>query len=79
MASAALEEYTQLEPREICSLCQILRPRLAGAGTLGRSGFHTTQQMPTDQRRVLVRLATKGDQLINRMASLIELQYQLIE
>ena len=32
-----------------------------------------------DQRRVLVRLAQKGDQLISEMAPLIELQYHYIE
>lgn len=32
-----------------------------------------------DQRRVVVRLAPKGDQLVTEMAPLIDLQYQLIE
>lgn len=76
----ALDEHTELEPREICSLCQILSPSMAGVlARMEETGLIQRSRMPADQRRVLVTLAPEGDQLISRMASLIELQYQHIE
>jgi hypothetical protein len=52
------------------------------AGVLARMeemGLVERKRVATDQRRVQVRLAHKGDQLIDEMAPLIERQYQLIE
>lgn len=76
----ALDEHEQLEPREICELCQILSPSMAGVlARMEELGLVQRQRVATDQRRVQVRLAPKGDQLIDAMAPLIERQYQLIE
>ena len=76
----ALDEHAQLEPREICNLCQILSSSMAGVlARMEEMALIQRSRVSEDQRRVLVRLAPKGDQLIDEMAPLIELQYQQIE
>lgn len=76
----ALDERAQLEPREICDLCQILSSSMAGVlARMEEMGLIQRSRVSGDQRRVLVRLAQKGDQLISEMAPLIELQYHYIE
>ena len=76
----ALDEHAQLEPREICSLCQILSSSMAGVlARMEELALIERQRVPGDQRRVVVRLAFKGDQLVREMAPLIDLQYQHIE
>jgi homoprotocatechuate degradation regulator HpaR len=76
----ALDEHAELEPREICELCQILSSSMAGVlARMEEMGLIQRSRVEADQRRVLVRLAQTGDQLIDEMAPLIELQYQLIE
>jgi homoprotocatechuate degradation regulator HpaR len=76
----ALDEHEQLEPREICDLCQILSPSMAGVlARMEEIGLVARRRVAADQRRVLVRLAPRGDQLIDELAPLIERQYQLIE
>lgn len=76
----ALDEHAQLEPREICDLCQILSSSMAGIlARMEEMGLVQRIRVEADQRRVLVSLAPKGDALIDEMAPLIELQYQYIE
>lgn len=76
----ALDEYSQLEPREICSLCQIHSASMTGVlGRMEELALIQRSRVAGDQRRVVVRLAPKGDQLVNEMAPLIDLQYQQIE
>lgn len=75
-----LDEHAQLEPRELCSLCQIHSASMTGMlARMEELGLVERQRVPGDQRRVLIRLATKGDQLVREMAPLIDLQYQHIE
>jgi homoprotocatechuate degradation regulator HpaR len=76
----ALDEHGQLEPREICALCQILSSSMAGIlARMEEIGFVQRQRVAADHRRVRVSLAPKGDALIDEMAPLIELQYQYLE
>lgn len=76
----ALDEYSQLEPREICALCQILSASMAGVlARMEEMALIQRSRVAGDQRRVVVRLAPKGDQLVSEMAPLIDLQYQHIE
>jgi homoprotocatechuate degradation regulator HpaR len=76
----ALDEHGQLEPREICQLCQILSSSMAGIlARMEETGLVERIRVETDQRRVMVSLAPKGDALIDEMAPLIELQYQYME
>ncbi|MDO8457683.1 MAG: homoprotocatechuate degradation operon regulator HpaR [Burkholderiaceae bacterium] len=76
----ALDEHEQLEPREICDLCQIHSASMAGMlARMDELALVQRSRVAGDQRRVVVRLAPKGDQLVTEMAPLIDLQYQLIE
>ncbi len=76
----ALDQRAELEPREICDLCQILSPSMAGVlARMEQMALIERNRMEGDQRRVLVRLAPKGHALIDEMAPLIELQYRYIE
>jgi len=76
----ALDEHEQLEPRELCELCQILSPSMAGMlARMEEMGLVERSRMAADQRRVMVRLAEKGDRLIDEIAPLIERQYRLME
>lgn len=75
-----LDEHGKLEPREICEMCQILSPSMTGMlNRMEELGLVARQRVPTDQRRVMVRLASRGDVLIDEIAPLIERQYRLIE
>jgi homoprotocatechuate degradation regulator HpaR len=76
----ALDESSQLEPRELCDLCQISSPSMAGillrmenAGLIDRDGIEG------DQRRVIVHLSQKGTKLLDKIGPLIDLQYSYIE
>ncbi|MGF6274299.1 homoprotocatechuate degradation regulator HpaR [Massilia sp. UYP11] len=75
-----LDEHGQLEPREMCELCQILSPSMTGVlSRMEELGLIARQRVAADQRRIWVRLAPKGDKLIDEIAPLIEQQYRLIE
>jgi len=76
----ALDEHAQLEPRELCALCQILSSSMAGIlARMEEIGLVQRVRVEADQRRVLVSLAPKGDALIDDMAPLIESQYRYLE
>ena len=75
-----LGEMEQLEPREICELCHILSPSMTGVlSRMEEMGLVTRTRMPEDQRRVIVRLTRKSEQLVAELGPLIEAQYRVIE
>lgn len=75
-----LSEMEQLEPREICELCHILSPSLTGVlSRMEEMGLVTRSRVPEDQRRVIVRLTPKSEQLVSELGPLIVAQYQIIE
>ena len=75
-----LDEHGQLEPREICTLCQILSPSMTGVlARMEDMQLIRRSRVDGDQRRVLVQLAEKGDQLMAELAPLVEAQYREIE
>lgn len=75
----SLDEHDQLEPREICNLCQIHSASMTGVlARMEALALIQRSRVAGDQRRLVVRLAPKGDQLVRDMAPLIDLQYQLI-
>ncbi len=75
-----LSEYEPLEPREICEICHILSPSLAGVlARMDDLGVVIRSRMPEDQRRVLVRLSPKGETIVAQMAPLVQAQYRLLE
>jgi homoprotocatechuate degradation regulator HpaR len=75
-----LDESGQLEPWEICEMCQILSPSMAGVlARMEEAALVQRTRMPEDQRRVIVRLAPEGERLLGEMAPYIDEQYQNIE
>jgi homoprotocatechuate degradation regulator HpaR len=76
----ALDEHEQLEPRELCELCQILSPSMAGVlARMEEMELVQRERMAQDARRVIVELAPKGDRLFDEIAPLIERQYRMME
>lgn len=76
----AISENDQLEPREICEICQILSPSLTGVLTrMEGMGLVTRTRMEEDQRRLLIRLTPRAEQLVAEMVPLIVEQYRIIE
>ncbi len=76
----AVSENGQLEPREICEICQILSPSLTGVlSRMEDMGLVTRARMAEDQRRVIVRLTARAEQIVAEMAPLIVEQYRIIE
>lgn len=76
----ALDQHPQLEPRQICQLCQIMSSSMAGVlARMEELELIVRVRVSGDQRRVLVSLAPKGDQLIEQIAPLIDVQYRQIE
>lgn len=75
-----LAEMKQLEPRQICELCHILSPSLAGVlSRMEEIDLITRTRFETDQRRVTVRLTPKGEKLVAELGPLIVAQYKVIE
>ncbi|MCF8197462.1 MAG: homoprotocatechuate degradation operon regulator HpaR [Sulfuritalea sp.] len=75
-----LSEREQLEPREICELCQILSPSLAGILTrMEALNLVVRTRFPDDQRRVLVRLSARSEKLVASIMPLVEAQYAYLE
>ncbi|GAA4011186.1 homoprotocatechuate degradation operon regulator HpaR [Actimicrobium antarcticum] len=75
-----LDENEQLEPREMCQLCQITSPSMTGVlARMEEMQLILRSRVSEDQRRIMVRLAKKGDRLMAELAPLIEAQYQHIE
>lgn len=73
-------EHEQLEPRELCEICQILSPSLTGVlSRMEDLALVTRTRMEEDQRRVLVRLTPKAETLVAQIAPLVEAQYHIIE
>lgn len=75
-----LSEMEQLEPREICEHCHILSPSMTGVlSRMEEMGLVSRTRMPEDQRRVIVRLTPKSEQLVAELGPLIVEQYKIIE
>nr|WP_255522830.1 homoprotocatechuate degradation operon regulator HpaR [Rugamonas sp. CCM 8940] len=75
-----LDEHSELEPREIAELCQMLAPSLSGVlARMEEVGMVARQRMELDQRRVMVRLAPAGAALLGQMGPLIDRQYARME
>lgn len=75
-----LHEHQELEPRQICDLCQILSPSLSGVlARMEEMGLITRERVDTDQRRLLVSLTAKSRDLVAELAPLVQEQYRLLE
>jgi homoprotocatechuate degradation regulator HpaR len=76
----ALLENSAMEPRQICEVCQLLSPSLAGVlARMEELGLVKRERMATDQRRVLVSITPKSRALAKKMAPPIEARYDELE
>jgi homoprotocatechuate degradation regulator HpaR len=76
----ALSEQDAMEPRQICEVCQILSPSLAGVlARMEEVDLVQRSRVDSDQRRVLVSLTAKSRKLVRDMAPQIERQYRNLE
>ena len=76
----ALDEHGQLEPREICEMCQFSSPSMAGMlARMEEVELVERTRILGDQRRVLVHLSQKGTKLLSQIGPLIDLQYSYLE
>ncbi|MBP0592297.1 homoprotocatechuate degradation operon regulator HpaR [Paraburkholderia sp. LEh10] len=76
----ALHENGPLEPRELCALCTISSPSLAGVlARMEDLGHVTKARFEDDQRRVRVSLTAQSAQIVERMAPLLEAEYRALE
>jgi homoprotocatechuate degradation regulator HpaR len=76
----ALLENSAMEPRQICEVCQLLSPSVAGVlARMEELGLVKRQRMATDQRRVMVSITPKSRALAKKMAPLIDARYAELE
>jgi homoprotocatechuate degradation regulator HpaR len=76
----ALLELGPLEPRQICEVCRISSPSLAGVlARMDDLGLVARQRLDHDQRRLMVSLTPRSRALAARMAPQIEQTYREIE
>jgi homoprotocatechuate degradation regulator HpaR len=69
-----------LEPRQLCSLCQISSPSIVGMlQRMEKAGLVERERMADDQRRVSVTATARSRRLGRRMMPLIEKRYGEIE
>ncbi|GGC85813.1 homoprotocatechuate degradation operon regulator HpaR [Undibacterium terreum] len=75
-----LGESGQLEPRELCELCQILSPSMAGMlARMEEMELIHRERVADDQRRVMVSLSNQGEHLMQQIGPLINKAYQNVE
>ena len=76
----ALDEHGELEPRELCDMCQISSPSMAGIlSRMEEVELIERDGIPGDQRRVIVHLSRKGTRLLSKIGPLIDKQYAYLE
>jgi homoprotocatechuate degradation regulator HpaR len=76
----ALHENGPLEPRQICALCTISSPSLAGVlARMEDLGHVTKERFEDDQRRVRVSLTAQSEAAVERMKPLLEAEYRELE
>jgi homoprotocatechuate degradation regulator HpaR len=76
----ALLESGPMEPREICGICCLSSPSLAGIlARMDELGLVLRERFPNDQRRVLVSVSAKGADLASQLAPRIEATYKELE
>jgi len=76
----ALDEHGQMEPREICQMCQFSSPSMAGIlSRMEEVDLIKRSRIKGDQRRVLIHLSKRGTNVLSEIAPLIDLQYSYFE
>src|SRR5690625_947932 len=73
-------EEQAIEPRLLCEQCQIVSASMAGVLTRMESrGLLRRAPFPGDQRRALVKITPKGQEIAEQLGPLITEQYRRIE
>ena len=76
----ALLEHGSMEPREICDICCLSSPSLAGIlARMDELGLVLRERFANDQRRVSVSVSSKGAELASQLAPRIEATYKELE
>lgn len=76
----ALLDFGPLEPRQIGQVCCLSSPSLAGIlARMDDLGLVKRERFENDQRRVLVSVTEKGQQLAAELAPRIEATYEQLE
>ena len=76
----ALLEHGSMEPREICDICCLSSPSLAGIlARMDELGLVLRERFANDQRRVSVSVSSKGAELASQLAPRIEATYKDLE
>ncbi|MBD3641817.1 MAG: homoprotocatechuate degradation operon regulator HpaR [Marinobacter sp.] len=73
----ALNEFEELESKQLAELCCILSPSLTGIiNRLEQQGYIKRRKSSEDQRRILISLTEKAKDMFARMSPLLEERYQ---
>ncbi|MCR8913914.1 homoprotocatechuate degradation operon regulator HpaR [Marinobacter panjinensis] len=73
----ALNEFEELESKQLAELCCILSPSLTGIiNRLEQQGYIKRRKSSEDQRRILLSLTEKSKEMFARMSPLLETRYQ---
>lgn len=73
----ALNEFEELESKQLAELCCILSPSLTGIiNRLEQQGYIKRRKSSEDQRRILISLTDKSKEMFARMSPLLEARYQ---
>lgn len=72
----ALDEYKELESKQLAELCCILSPSLTGIiSRLEQQDYIQRRRSPDDQRRVLISLTDKAKEMFARVSPTLEARY----
>ncbi|WP_114417177.1 homoprotocatechuate degradation operon regulator HpaR [Marinospirillum perlucidum] len=75
----ALAEHQELESKQLADFCCILSPSLTGIiSRLEQQDYIQRRRSPEDQRRVLISLTPKAEEMFERVSPLLESRYQEI-
>lgn len=75
----ALDEYEELESKQLAELCCILSPSLTGIiSRLEQQGYIQRRRSPEDQRRVLISLTEEAKEMFVRISPTLQETYQEI-
>lgn len=73
----ALNEYRELESKQLAELCSILSPSLTGIlNRLEQQGYIQRRKSPDDQRRTLISLSDTAQKMFDEMSPRLEARYR---
>ncbi len=73
----ALNEYRELESKQLAEHCSILSPSLTGIlNRLEQMDYIQRRKSPDDQRRTLITLTDRAQKMFNEMSPRLEARYR---